>query len=135
MLFFAACRQAPLSLPNYGPLRVGKSIFKSFFGILLALLLLAGGGAKELIHACASHTDTVHCHRNDGQLAFDPQHHHCDFLSYCFPPFIPAEATVPVFYYQPASYLVHATALIEKGTQSAPFEYLGRGPPANKSAA
>ena len=67
-------------------------------GGLLALLLLAGGGIKEWVHACAPHPDTVHHHRNDGQLAFEAQHHHCDFLSYCFAPFVPAEAAGPVFH-------------------------------------
>ena len=106
------------------------SLFKSLIAGLLALLLLAGGGAKEWVHACADHTDTVHCHRSDGQLAFDSQHHHCDFLSYCFPPFLTAEATSPVFHNSPASYLVHVVAPVENGLAAAPVEHLGRGPPA-----
>jgi hypothetical protein len=114
---------------------VKQSPFKFLIGGFLALLLLAGGSAKEWIHACADHTDTVHGHRTDGQLAFDSQHHHCDFLSYCFPPFIPAAPAPPVFHYQPASYLVHGATLTEKKVQSDLFEYFGRGPPVSPIAA
>jgi hypothetical protein len=51
------------------------------------LLLLFGTTAKEFIHMFADHHDTVHVHHEGGELSFESEHHHCDFLSYSLPAF------------------------------------------------
>lgn len=105
--------------------------------LLLALLLLFGGTAKEFVHQFAGHTDTVHasctasCAETKDGLAFGPKHHHCEFLKFTL-----------AFFDAPALFTFHFRKLPPPHVArhiSAP-EYLwlvrcfsfitGRGPPA-----
>jgi hypothetical protein len=52
----------------------------------LAVTFLFGMTPKEFVHLFADHHDTVHCHTGEG-LAFESEHHHCDFLCFTLPPF------------------------------------------------
>ncbi|RYZ50088.1 MAG: hypothetical protein EOP49_14785 [Sphingobacteriales bacterium] len=53
----------------------------------ISLLLLFGSTAKEFIHLFADHHDTVHTECSQGELSFESEHHHCDFLSFSLPAF------------------------------------------------
>jgi hypothetical protein len=51
------------------------------------LLLLFGTTAKEFIHMFSGHEDTVHREHAPGEISFESEHHHCEFLSYSLPAF------------------------------------------------
>lgn len=96
---------------------------------VLSLLLLFGGTAKEFVHFFAGHTDTVHATNSEGHLSFDPEHHHCSFLSFSLPafnndsaiPFVAAVAKQPVIH----RYLPYSSFIIN----SVKDYYRLRGPP------
>jgi len=78
-----------------------KKIANSITFITLVSLLLLNGTAREFIHEFAHHHDTVdHIHWNyhtDNHAAFEPEHHHCDFLNYLTPVYHPIEEDLQVY--------------------------------------
>jgi len=58
--------------------------------LCLTGILLLNSSPREFIHAFSGHTDTVDqpcSHKDDGTMAFEPEHHHCDFLDQVIVPF------------------------------------------------
>lgn len=96
----------------------------------MTLLLVFGGVSKEYLHLFADHVDTEHCrHDTTEGLHIEPEHHHCDFLTFTLTPFV-HDAFVyhikaPIVYP-----LIHAsetvTHLTPRDVPSSPL----RGPPA-----
>jgi hypothetical protein len=66
---------------------VKARIFHSILACWLSLLLLFGSTAKEFVHSFTGHQDTIHHHHGKGELSFESQHHHCEFLSFVLAPF------------------------------------------------
>lgn len=64
-----------------------KKILHTAFSAALAILVLFGSTTKEFFHGFADHEDTVHHHCGKGELSFESQHIHCDFLDDSLPPF------------------------------------------------
>ncbi|RYD51689.1 MAG: hypothetical protein EOP52_05765 [Sphingobacteriales bacterium] len=98
--------------------------------LCLAVLLLFGGTQKELLHGFATHTDTVHHAHKKGEQCIEPQHHHCEFVTYCLAPFTDApffdwfpETSLPDVF---APYSQHWQAQVAAGP--VPIRN-GRGPP------
>jgi len=56
----------------------------------MAFLLAFGGVSKEYLHLFTGHTDTQSCNHYREGLYFESEHHHCDFLSYTLPYYVPA---------------------------------------------
>lgn len=76
--------------------RIGHII--TFF--VLVILLLVNGTSREFIHVFSGHQDTVDCMHThsiaDHHAAFEPEHHHCDFLQFATSIFDFAPATFQV---------------------------------------
>lgn len=115
--------------------------FRIPVAVLLALLLLFGGTAKEFVHQFTGHTDTVHdsctssCAETKDGLAFGPKHHHCDFLQFTLAAF----ETPSVFNFHGAELLpkhaVRHLAVPQHLWLIRCFSALtGRGPPAVHAA-
>ncbi len=105
--------------------------------LLLALLILFGGTAKEFVHQFTGHTDTVHtsctssCAETKDGLAFHTPHHHCDFLQLALAAF----TDTPVFDWLPAPLLLQHISSHQPASNGVVLSvvvasYQGRGPPA-----
>lgn len=72
--------------------------------LVLATLLLLNGTSREFIHEFAHHHDTIdHFHVNyhtANHAAFEPEHHHCDFLNCLVPVYHPVEENFQLSFYQ-----------------------------------
>ncbi len=101
----------------------------SIFSACLAFLVLFGGTAKEFIHEFTGHTDTVHHQCDDGELSFENQHHHCDFLGDSLPPFY-ADATFPFIEFISETYFSQTFPHISFITSKERIYTSLRGPPA-----
>ena len=92
------------------------------------MLLLFGGAPKEAIHLFADHKDTVHTVHKDGELSFESEHHHCDFLDYALPLFVATEPVAIQFQPKcvfPAAHTEYAEHICYKDVVAA----ISRGPP------
>lgn len=65
------------------------------FSVVMTLLVVFGNISKEYLHSFTGHEDTVHLHDDDGELHFENEHHHCDFLAFTLPHYI-SDANSPV---------------------------------------
>lgn len=99
--------------------------------ITLVAVLLLNGTAHDFIHSFAHHEDTVHSvssSRDDGQLQFEQEHHHCNYLNMEIPVydapsmFIPDELLMVVHNIFP-----EAAAVAMPGARD--FSLSDRGPP------
>ncbi|RYD55211.1 MAG: hypothetical protein EOP56_16830 [Sphingobacteriales bacterium] len=106
-----------------------KRIVYIVLSVWLGILLLFGSTPKEFIHLFADHTDTVHTYHGDG-LCIEPEHHHCDFLSFTLAAFIDnplpllLERSETVYPREEASVVAHLTSRTV-------FTSFLRGPPAS----
>jgi hypothetical protein len=99
--------------------------------LLLAVLLLFGNAPKEFVHLFANHQDTVHTHHNDGDLSFEPEHHHCEFLSYALPLFLASDGVPQIHFSPKICYLSTQRTNYQSPLQRADGQLiLLRGPPA-----
>jgi hypothetical protein len=94
--------------------------------VWLATLLLFGNISKEFIHSFTHHTDTVE-HSYDG-LAFEKEHHHCDFLNFSLTAFA-NDIQFPFVAVSSVKYLLQNFILINGVYQHTPSVSFLRGPP------
>lgn len=97
--------------------------------VLLLTLIVNGRSAHTVFHWVAGTEDTIHHHHGDcSELAFEQQHHHCNYHDYLFSPFVDVECWK---YY---SYLETEYNLYRHVQEAYRFNYLihtnVRGPPA-----
>jgi len=99
--------------------------------LTLVALLLLNGTAHEFLHSFAAHEDTVdiaHSHQ-PGDVFFDTEHHHCDFLDLALVAF---DHVIPGYNFTPR--LIHSVnyAVFYQGRTAHGKIYLrsDRGPPA-----
>ncbi len=136
------CRKKPaerfkMPFPTFAPLFfVNHPVLRIPLALLLALLILFGGTAKEAVHQFADHTDTVHasctssCAETEDGLAFHTPHHHCDFLQLALAAFDAPPLLVFQFRKLPPKPAVRHCAVPEHLWLVRSFSFIvGRGPP------
>jgi len=95
----------------------------------MSLLLVFGGVSKEYLHLFTGHTDTVCEHDEDG-LHFEPEHHHCDFLSFTLPPFAQDAVVYEFPLLKVYSFTDYTETVAQVAARNVPVSHL-RGPPAS----
>lgn len=81
----------------------------------------------DFVHLFADHHDTVHCY-HEGELVIEPQHHHCDFLSFTLPAFLNDHSSVSIFFTPQRFARQKADAVIHLASRTVHASLL-RGPP------
>lgn len=106
-----------------------KRIFHSVLAVWLAVLVLFGGTAKELVHSFANHQDTEHtADFGKGKAVAEKAHHHCEFLHFTLTPFHYQELRFEVQFHEKPEALTYHLAPDALVVREVSFRTL-RGPP------